>query len=850
MKLFALVCVWPVPCVFLFAPPLQAGPAGQTQYLSNFAAVPQGLSATDWQSIRALYQANRQPAALVTLDPLAQQAYLKASNTDAGDQFGYSVAISGDTVVIGAKTEDSVSTGVNGDQSDNGASDSGAAYVFVRTSGVWSQQAYLKASNTDAGDQFGLSVAISGDTIVVGANLEDSFSTGVNGNQADNSGLNSGAAYVFVRSGGVWTQQAYLKASNTDSLDLFGYSVAISGDTIVVGAFAEDSSATGVDGDQFDNNATDSGAAYVFFRSSGGIWSQQAYLKASNTDVGDEFGFSVAISADRVAIGAREESSNGNEPDNSAVFSGAAYVFVRANGVWTQEAYLKASNIDVGDEFGFSVAISGNLIVVGAPFESSGATGVSGDQADNSAPFAGAAYVFGRRDFINFSVWTQEAYLKASNTDAGDDFGYSVAISGDTIIVGAYQEDSNATGVDGNQLDNGVPSAGAAYLFTRTDSLWTQQAYLKASNTDAGDFFGFPVGVSGETIVVGGSEDSAATGVDGDQMDNSAPGAGAAYVFTALPTPTPTPTTLGNISTRLQVETDDKVLIGGVIVTGTQPKKVLLRAIGPSLPLSGALADPFLELHDGSGAVIASNDNWKDAPNKQEIIDSTIAPANDLESAILATLDPGLYTAILRGVNNTTGVGLVEAYDLDRSVDSQLANISTRGFVQTGDDVMIGGFILLGDSAQKVIVRALGPSLPVDGKVGRPGFGTAQSRRLHSGQQRQLAQHPGNRNHGDWPCAERQPRVGHCRDPPTRGLHRHRPWPEQHQRRRPGRSLSTGELNAASSSLCSPPAAEPSGKIRITNEIIRSNLRLAGAMLVPLCPAAPGWSGRTDPIPE
>ena len=719
MRLFALICVWLASSLFFFAPPLQAGPAGQTQYLSNPAAVPAGLSATDWQSIRAIYQANRQPAAPVTLDPLAQQAYLKASNTDSLDQFGYSVAISGDTVVIGAKGEDSFSTGVNDDQSDNGASDSGAAYVFVRTSGVWSQQAYLKASNTDAGDQFGCSVAISGDTIVVGAYLEDSVSTGVNGNQADNSSLNSGAAYVFVRSGVVWTQQAYLKASNTDAGDLFGYSVAISGDTIVVGAYIEDSNATGVDGNQFDNNAADSGAAYVFFRSSGGIWSQQAYLKASNTDAGDEFGFSVAISADRVAVGAREESSNGNEPDNSAVFSGAAYVFVRANGVWTQEAYLKASNIDVGDEFGFSVAISGNLMVVGAPFESSGATGVSGDQADNSAPFAGAAYVFGRRDFINFSVWTQEAYLKASNTDAGDDFGYSVAISGDTIAIGAFQEDSNATGVDGNQLDNGVPSAGAAYLFTRTDSLWTQQAYLKASNTDAGDLFSFSVAISDDTIVIGaGGEDSNATGVNGNQIDNSAPSAGAAYVFAFLPTPTPT--TLGNISTRLQVETDDKVLIGGVIITGTQAKKVLLRAIGPSLPLSGSLADPFLELHDGGGAVIASNDNWKDAPNKQEIIDSTIAPANDLESAILATLDPGLYTAILRGVNNTTGVGLVEAYDLDRSVDSQLANISTRGFVQTGDDVMIGGFIILGDSAQKVIVRAIGPSLPVTGKLADP----------------------------------------------------------------------------------------------------------------------------------
>jgi plastocyanin len=185
------------------------------------------------------------------------------------------------------------------------------------------------------------------------------------------------------------------------------------------------------------------------------------------------------------------------------------------------------------------------------------------------------------------------------------------------------------------------------------------------------------------------------------------------------PSPSPTPTTLANISTRLDVETGDNVLIGGFIITGTQPKKVILRAIGPSLPVAGALANPTLELNSG-GTILALNDNWMDAPNKQEIIDSTIPPNNDLESAILTTLNPGLYTAIVRGVNNTTGVGLVEAYDLDRTVDSKLANISTRGLVQTGDNVLIGGFIVLGSDMQKVIVRAIGPSLPVAGALADP----------------------------------------------------------------------------------------------------------------------------------
>ncbi|HEY2711375.1 MAG TPA: choice-of-anchor tandem repeat GloVer-containing protein [Chthoniobacterales bacterium] len=177
---------------------------------------------------------------------------------------------------------------------------------------------------------------------------------------------------------------------------------------------------------------------------------------------------------------------------------------------------------------------------------------------------------------------------------------------------------------------------------------------------------------------------------------------------------------LGNISTRLSVGTGDNVLIGGFIVTGTQAKKVIVRGIGPSLPLSGALADPFLELHDSTGATIASNDNWKDSTNKQAIIDSTIAPSNDKEPAVLATLDPGAYTAVVRGVNNTTGIALVEAYDLAAGVDAKLANISTRGLVQTGDNVMIGGLIIFNDSARDVIVRAIGPSLGLDGALANP----------------------------------------------------------------------------------------------------------------------------------
>ena len=180
------------------------------------------------------------------------------------------------------------------------------------------------------------------------------------------------------------------------------------------------------------------------------------------------------------------------------------------------------------------------------------------------------------------------------------------------------------------------------------------------------------------------------------------------------------PQTLANISTRLLIETGDNVLIGGFIVTGSHSKEVLLRAIGPSLTLDGKLANPVLELHDASEAVIKTNDDWQTNTNEQEIVDTGLAPTDPLESALLVTLDPGAYTAIVSGANNGTGIGLVEAYDLDRTTDARLANISTRGFVQTGDNVMIGGFIILGSEDEYVIVRAIGPSLPLAGTLADP----------------------------------------------------------------------------------------------------------------------------------
>jgi hypothetical protein len=474
-------------------------------------------------------------------ESVVQQAYIKASNTSGADEFGFSVAVSGDTMVVGADLESSMASGVNGDQSNHDSPYSGAAYVFVRSGTNLSQQAYLKASNNDGTpDRFGTAVAISGDTIVVGAWGEDSSATGVNGDQSNNTVLNSGAAYVFVRNGTNWSQQAYLKASNPYYYDEFGWSVAVSGDTIVVGAWAEDSSATGVNGDQGNDDAFDSGAAYVFVRS-GTNWSQQAYLKASNTESGaysqDHFGWSVAVSSNTVVIGANMEDSNtnvvnGDQNDNSAPDAGAAYVFVQSGTNWTQQAYLKAANAGAFDAFGDSVAISGDTVVVGATGEAS----VNADPVNNSAYLSGAAYVFVRTG----TNWATQAYLKASNPQAGDLFGCSVSVSGDRLVVGANAEDSNATGLNGIQTDNSASESGASYLFKRDGTAWTQQAYLKASNTELGDKFGYSVSVSGDTAVIGALlEDSNATGINGNGTNNLVPDSGAAYVFSVLPPPRP-----------------------------------------------------------------------------------------------------------------------------------------------------------------------------------------------------------------------------------------------------------------------------------------------------------------------
>ncbi len=491
-----------------------------------------GMSAEDWAQIYTLV-----PSLAASIPSDTQQAYLKASNTEANDYFGISVDISGDTLVVGAYNEDSNAVGVNGNQANNLALDSGAVYVFTRNGGVWSQQAYLKASNAEAYDYFGATVDISGDTLVVGAYGEDSNATGSNGNQLNNTVIDSGAVYVFTRSGSTWSQQAYLKASNTDAYDYFGGDVSLSDNTLAVGAYGEDSNTAGVNGNQSDNSAGSSGAVYVFTRS-GSTWSQQAYVKASNAESYDYFSFySLSLADDTLVVGAPYEDSistgvNGDQADNSLPYSGAVYVFTRSGSTWSQQAYIKASNAEMEDNFGGNVSISGDTLAVSAVYEDSNATGVNGNQTDNLDETSGAVYVFTRSG----STWSQQAYIKASNTDAYDYFGIDLSVSGDILAVGATGESSNAIGVDGNQANNSELYSGATYIFTRTGTNWYQHSYLKASNAGAGDAFGGSLSLSGNTVVVAANgEAGSATGVNGNQADNSASDSGAAYVFTIAP---------------------------------------------------------------------------------------------------------------------------------------------------------------------------------------------------------------------------------------------------------------------------------------------------------------------------
>jgi len=398
------------------------------------------------------------------------------------------------------------------------------------------QEAYVKASNTGR-DRFGTSIGLHGETLVVGAPDEDSRATGINGIQTDDSLADSGAAYVFERNGTDWHQSAYIKASNSDAADLFAGAVAFDGEFLAVGAIGEDGASTGVGGDQADDSAASAGAVYLLRRDAVGAWSQAAYVKASNTESGDQFGSAVALDDGRLLVGAPLEDSNavrvgGDQANNGASAAGAAYLFERSSttGTWRQLAYLKATNTASLDEFGSSVAISGDTLAVGAWGEDGGAGGIDGDQADNSVRDAGAVYLY---DANTSGAWSPAAYVKASRPSAFDGFGLAVALDGDLLAVGAPRQNSNASGIDGNELDQSMLDAGAVYLFERNAiGDWRQIAFVKASHPSPFDEFGATVALHGSLLAVGApGQNSSATGINGDERDESMLNAGAVYLF-------------------------------------------------------------------------------------------------------------------------------------------------------------------------------------------------------------------------------------------------------------------------------------------------------------------------------
>ncbi|WP_199482716.1 hypothetical protein [Vibrio owensii] len=462
---------------------------------------------------------------------------LKASNTDSNDNYGNAVAVSNDgsTIAVSAFKE----SGIVNDPTANSAALSGAVYVYRKTNGIWSEVAYLKAPNADDKDEFGYAIALSGDgnTLAVSTINEASSATGIDGNQLDNLAPASGAVYLYVNSGSSWQSQAYIKSSNSNLVDSFGFSVSLDsgGTTLLVGAPGESSSAQSINGDETDNTGSLSGAAYVF-ELQNNQWAQTAYLKSTNSDKLDSFGYDVALSEDGLTavVGSPGEDSNaisvnGDEMDNSSDNSGAAYVFVHNGTTWDQDSYLKASNSDSEDQFGHSVDVNsdGTVIAIGA-FNEASDSEINGNESDNSASGAGAAYLF----YKSQAGWQQEDYIKAVNSDASDRFGSDVQLSsnGKALIVGSPNESSSSQGLDGDVQLNDASTAGAVYLFTDVEGTWQQTEYIKSRNTDAGDGFGSAIAISGDgnTLIVG-AKDEASDGSDFN--DNSSSGSGAAYIY-------------------------------------------------------------------------------------------------------------------------------------------------------------------------------------------------------------------------------------------------------------------------------------------------------------------------------
>jgi LPXTG-site transpeptidase (sortase) family protein len=425
-----------------------------------------GLNTNDFKGICALLMAlalaltstaSTSLAAASNLPTLGvvQQWSLSAPQAGYQDQFGYAVAIDGNTAVIGARNADP-------DLSSGPIQDTGAAYVYTYNGKAWLLEATLTPKDAQAGDTFGVAVAISGSTILVGATgvaLEDP-------NDTNKDIKDAGAAYIFTRSGGSWVQQAKLTAADSAKDDTFGSAVAIYQNTAVVAAPTKNLPPL-----------MEVGAVYVFKNGGGKEWGQQAKLLPSDPFLGDYFGSSVAIYGNRIAIGAIQNNPIGKSGP------GKAYIFKRDGQVWRAETMLKADSGRSGDSFGNSIALYNDTLVVGALHAD---PNLGAGRVTN----AGMAYVFQRSG----SDWEESATLNAIDSQYFDHFGQSVDIYSNVIVVGA----------DG-ATQAGNSKSGAVYVFQKEKGAWNLQTRAVTDPTSEGDLFGRSVAISRDWFAAGAS---------------------------------------------------------------------------------------------------------------------------------------------------------------------------------------------------------------------------------------------------------------------------------------------------------------------------------------------------------
>ena len=426
------------------------------------------------------------------LFPTTETQKIVASVRQTYDHFGRAVSISGDYAIVGAFTEDH-------DADDDDATEvnnAGSAYIFKRDGNSWVQQQKIVASDRGAGDTFGHSVSINGDYAIVGSREEDHDASG--GNLLSN----AGSAYIFKRDGNSWVQQQKIVASDRGAGDRFGYAVSINGDYAIVAAFTEDHDANGA------NALSNAGSAYIFKRS-GTTWTQETKLVANDRGVEDRFGWSVSIYGDYAIVGSVYEDHDASGA-NYLSNAGSAYIFRRDGNSWVQQQKIVANDRGEEDQFGYSVSINGDYAIVGALEEDHDANGA------NELIKSGSAYIFKRSG----TTWVQETKLVASDREAGDYFGWSVSIDGDSAIVGAAWEEEDASG------GNSLTKAGSAYIFRRSGTIWTQETKIAAGVRKISDNFGRSVDISGGYAIVGARyEDEDAT--DGNLVNAS----GSAYIF-------------------------------------------------------------------------------------------------------------------------------------------------------------------------------------------------------------------------------------------------------------------------------------------------------------------------------